>query len=329
VTKAITIASALTVALLSSVSYAAEMPKSCADDPRQRCVAYKEGQIVTLTISPGATMTVSLPPDEVVFALGSSDNSIISGEGQADRVVAGPQVTSDGNLQVSVPGDQTNPSGFIMVKALRHLEPQPYHVIGRWINPVTGRPEYRHHAFELKTVPGGPEQPESFYTVTFSDPIASRIKREARMREVQQQREAMETADRLKQVQISTLQNNRSYDGQGNDSDRTALAPSAPPGLDAMWDDGQRTFLRYPGNRSVPMAYQVLPNGTEAIIGQSTVIDPATKGSLLILHSVVPMMRLRDGDSVLCITNKAYDPVGRNTGTGTVDPGVVRETKGS
>jgi type IV secretion system protein VirB9 len=328
-TKTISIASALAVILLSSVSHAAETPKSCGEDPRVRCIAYKERQVVTLTLSPGATMTINLPPDETVYSLGASDNGIITGDGQTDRVAAGAQTTADPNLQVTVPGDAANPSGIVMVKALRHLEPQPYHVIGRWINPVTGKPVLRPHTFELRTIPGGPTQDDTFFTVAFSDPIAEKIKRDAKRHEAQEQRAVQEAADRLTQVQVSTLQRNIAYDGQGTDADRVALAPTSPAGLDAMWDDGQRTFLRYPGNRAVPMAYQVLADGAEAVIGQSTVVDPATHGSLLIIHGVVPMMRLRSGESVLCITNRAYDPVGRNTGTGTVDPGVVREMRGS
>ena len=70
-------------------------------------------------------------------------------------------------------------------------------------------------------------------------------------RKAQEQRAVREAADRLAQVQISTLQRNIAYDGQGTEADRAALAPAAPAGLDAMWDDGQRTFLRYPGNRAV------------------------------------------------------------------------------
>jgi type IV secretion system protein VirB9 len=332
VTTNIAIRSTLAVVLLMSVPHrvhSAETPVSCGEDPRQRCIAYKPGQIINLMLSPGATMTIELPPDEVVFSLGASDNGIITGEGQAERVAAGAQTTTDPNLLVSVPGDVTNPSGFIMMKALRHLEPQPYHVIGRWTNPVTGKLEYRHHSFELRTIPGGPEQADAFYTVVFSDPVAEKVRRDAKRREAQEQRAVREAADRLAQVQISTLQRNIAYDGQGTEVDRAALAPAAPAGLDAMWDDGQRTFLRYPGNRAVAVAYQVLADGTEAVIGQSTVIDAATHGSLLIIHGVMPMMRLRSGESVLCITNRAYDPVGRNTGTGTVDPGVVRDARGS
>ena len=94
-----------------------------------------------------------------------------------------------------------------------------------------------------------------------------------------------------------------------------------------MWDDGQRTFLRYPGNRRVPHAWQVLPDGKEGVVGQTTTADPSNQGNLLIIEQVVSMLRLRDGDAVLCITNRAYDPVGHRTGTGTVDPGVVRQVR--
>src|SRR3954463_4530362 len=106
------------------------MPQPCGDDPRHRCIAYKQGQITTLLLSPGATMTIELPPNETVFFLGASDNSIIKGDGPTERVAAGAQTTTDPNLQTSVPGDAANPSGIVSIKALRHLEPQPYHVVG-------------------------------------------------------------------------------------------------------------------------------------------------------------------------------------------------------
>ena len=63
-------------------------------------------------------------------------------------------------------------------------------------------------------------------------------------------------------------------------------------------------------------------------MGQTTTADPSNQGNLLIIEQVVSMLRLRDGDAVLCITNRAYDAAGRNLGTGTVDPGVLRQTRG-
>jgi type IV secretion system protein VirB9 len=328
---------ALALVLMASTAISAELPKPCGPDPRTRCVAFDPSQIISLPLVPGATATIQLPDNEVVFSIGTSDNDIISGKPAAERVAVGQSSTSDPNLQVSVPGNDSNPTKFLLIKALRHLEPQPFVVIGIWTNSVTGKQEYRRHTFELSTQPGGPQAPDAFFSVHFSsDPIAEKIQREADRKERQKiwqekqaKIEAQAVADRLTQVQQSVLARNTAYDGQSTDADRAALAPTAPTGLDAMWDDGQRTYLRYPGNRPVPLAYQVMPDGSESVIGQSTVVDSATKGSLLIIHSVVPMLRLRDGNSILCITNKAYDPVGHRTGTGTVDPGIVREVRGT
>ena len=339
--QARTALAALTLTLLSSASFAAEMPKPCGPDPRERCIAYKQGQIVIVVLTPGKAATIQLPEGETVYSLVASDNDIIKGQAPADRVASGANTTDDPNLESTVPGDENSPTGFVMLKAKRELVPQPYTVIGKWTHPVTGKTVLRNHTFELHTtvtandgavqvgVSGDPAAENvGFYTLTFSDPVAQREIRKAKAQKLQEEQEASMVADRLQQVQTSTLRRNIAYDGQGTEADRVALAPSAPPGLDAMWDDGQRTFLRYPGNRGSPIAYEVLPNGTEARLGQNVVVDPATRGSILILHRVVPMLRLRDGDNVLCITNNAYDPVGTNPGTGTSDPGVFRDVKG-
>jgi type IV secretion system protein VirB9 len=337
-----TASAALALTLMSSVSFAAEMPKQCGSDPRERCIDYRPGQIVTVILYPGMSTTIELPEGETVFFLGASDNSVITSEQAAPRKGVSAETTGDPNLETSVPGGD-NPGRFVMLKAKRELAAQPFVVIGTWTHPVTGQKIHRRHIFELhtKTRPrpnGGMVQvgletsPEissdAFFSVVFSDPVARREIRNAERAKALAEEEARTVSDRLDQIQTSTLKRNIYYLGQGTDQDKVALAPSAPPGLDAIWDDGQRTHLRYPGNRGSPRVYQVLPDGTEATIGQNTVFDPDTNGSLVIVHQVVPMMRIRDGDSVLCITNMAYDPVGHNPGTGTVDPGIVRDVRG-
>lgn len=332
---------ALFLSLLSSASFAAEMPKPCGSDPRERCISYNPGQIVTVVLIPGQTMTIELPEGEKAFSLGASDNDIIRGQGQADRISVNGNTTGDPNLESFVPGDEESPTGFVLLKAKRQLEPQSFVIIGQWTHPVTNKPVLRNHVFELHTtsvsgnglaqvgMAGSPGIEEGgFYSLKFSDPVARREVLKAEKEKMRREEEERTVSDRLKQVQISTLRRNVVYDAQGTEADRLALAPTAPPGLDAMWDDGQRTFLRYPGNRGSPRAYQILGDGTQATIGQNVVFDPATNGSILIIHKVVQMLRLRDGDNVLCITNNAYDPVGGNSGTGTVDPGIVRDVKG-
>lgn len=125
---------------------------------------------------------------------------------------------------------------------------------------------------------------------------------------------------------------NAGYRGLGTERDRGALAPSSGGREPAMWDDGHRTYLRYAGNRRVPMVYQVLPDGREGLVGQSADPDPTTRGTLVTLHGVFqnasgtgPALRLRDGKAVLCVFNDDPDRTGRNPGTRTVSPDVVRE----
>jgi type IV secretion system protein VirB9 len=43
--------------------------------------------------------------------------------------------------------------------------------------------------------------------------------------------------------------------------------------------------------------------------------------------AVARQWRLRDGNTVLCIFNEAYDAIGDNPGTGTISPDVDRVTK--
>jgi type IV secretion system protein VirB9 len=331
--KASLIGTTVALSLMASTAMSAETPQPCGSDPRTRCIAYNTKQIVSLFLVPGATATIELPDNELAYSIVPSDNDIITGKSATDRAMIGPSTTADPNIKITVPGEKAG-SKIVQVQALRHLEPQPFTITGVWKNPVTGKQEERVHIFELSTVPGGPQAPDVFYNLIFSDPVAGKIVRDAERKErqkiwqeKQEKLQAQAVADRLTQVQQSVLARNTAYDGQGTDADRIALAPTATAGLDAMWDDGQRTYLRYPGNRAVPLAYQVMPDGSESIIGQNTVVDSATKGSLLIIHKVVQMLRLRDGNSVLCITNNAYDPVGHRTGTGTVDPGVVRQVR--
>ena len=317
---------AMVLALMASTALSAELPVPCGPDPRKRCIAYKEDQIVLLPLSKGATLLVNLPENETVFYTGTSDNSIITGKPPVERVGVGENTTADPFLEITVPGDKDNPSQFFAIKAKQELEAQPLSIIGIWTNPVTNKQEYRAHSFEIVTQAGGPSAPDALFQVSFSDPVSERLIRQDKRNKRQAEIEAETVAARLSQVEQSVLKLNLAYDAQGLETDR-AIAPSSVPGFDGMWDDGERTFLRYPGNRNPPTAYEVLADGSEAILSQNTVVDSATKGSLLIINKVVPMMRLRSGTSVLCITNNAYDPVGRRTGTGTVDPGIVREVR--
>ncbi|MBB5696052.1 TrbG/VirB9 family P-type conjugative transfer protein [Muricoccus pecuniae] len=340
--RALTLALGATLSLPGPV-LAAETPAPCGPDPRERCVAFSPGQIVRIYAAPGATLAIELPAAERVAFVGTSDNQLLQGGEAVERVAAGGDgsSTADPNLMTSVPRTDGATGNFVMIKPLRHLEPQPFTVLAWWVNPTNQARELRRHTFELRTRPGEltEDVPDTFFAVRFSDPVGERIVAEAERRAVQKEaserwaaqraeREQRAAAARLVQAAaLGTTRQNTAYDGQGTATDRTALAPAPSATAPAIWDDGQRTYLRYPGNRRPPMPYQVLADGTEAVVGQSTNPDPTTNGNILVLHGVFPMLRLRDGDNVLCIVNRAYDPTGQNPGTGTVSPDVLRVSR--
>jgi type IV secretion system protein VirB9 len=90
-----------------------------------------------------------------------------------------------------------------------------------------------------------------------------------------------------------------------------------------VFDNGFSTVFRFPGNVRVPSLFVINPDGKEATANY------AVKGDLVQTESVARQWRLRDGDTVLCIFNRGYDPVGENPQTGTTSPNVQRVTKGS
>lgn len=330
-----------TMAALAMTAHAraADVPKPCGSDPRERCVAYQPGQIVSLIAAPGAALTIELPSAERVYFVGKSDNALVSPSNGGPGLVsaATDDTSADGDLLVTVPKADNATGNMVMVRPQQHLAPQPLTILAWWTHPGTGERSIRRHTFEIRTRPGDltADTPDTFYAVRFTDPVGDRAVREQKAKEAAEaarahraKRDAELAADRLRQTaSLQTVRENRAYDGQGTAADRAALAPAGTATLPAIWDDGQRTFLRYPGNRRPPMPYQVFPDGTEALVGQSTDTDPPTNGNVLVLHGVFPMIRLRDGSNVLCIVNRGYDPVGRNPGTGTVSPDVLRVSR--
>jgi type IV secretion system protein VirB9 len=97
----------------------------------------------------------------------------------------------------------------------------------------------------------------------------------------------------------------------------SALQPSE------VSDNGRFTLLRFPANQPLPALYQVDGDGTESLVPFDV------RGEFVVIHAVVPQLRLRRGREVLCIYNEAYEPYGRNPGTGTSAADVERTDKGS
>jgi type IV secretion system protein VirB9 len=86
-------------------------------------------------------------------------------------------------------------------------------------------------------------------------------------------------------------------------------------------DNGRFTLLRFAANQPLPALYEVDPGGTASLARFDV------RGEFVVVHAVVPQLRLRRGREVLCIYNEAYDPYGTQPATGTAAVDVERTDK--
>ena len=111
---------------------------------------------------------------------------------------------------------------------------------------------------------------------------------------------------------------NFSYVLQGATSSDWTLLPSR-----RVSDNGTDTHFFFPGNMRVPIIYAVSPDGKEALADYT--FDSTT--GVASVHQLARAFHLRDGDSLLCVFNKAFDPIGISRTTGTISAGVERVLK--
>lgn len=94
----------------------------------------------------------------------------------------------------------------------------------------------------------------------------------------------------------------------------------------SVCDDGQSTFLTFPGNMPVPAITIDGPDGKPMVPMQN--FD--STGSYQVIHQVARHLYLRIGDALDCIWKTGQiNPVGYNSGTHTSNPEVVRTLRGS
>ena len=86
-------------------------------------------------------------------------------------------------------------------------------------------------------------------------------------------------------------------------------------------DNGEFTVMRFPGRQEIPAIFGVNQDGSEAII------DYDVREDYVVIHGIYKQMRLRKGQSVLCIANNAPIGTGRLDRTGTVSPIIERTVK--
>ena len=90
------------------------------------------------------------------------------------------------------------------------------------------------------------------------------------------------------------------------------LAPSE------ISDNGTSTVLRFPNRQAIPAIFKVLPDGQEATVAYDV------RGDFVVIHDVLPELRLRRGNLLACIKNSSFERYGPTIGTGTTSDAVIR-----
>ncbi|ACB33137.1 Conjugal transfer protein TrbG/VirB9/CagX [Leptothrix cholodnii SP-6] len=88
-----------------------------------------------------------------------------------------------------------------------------------------------------------------------------------------------------------------------------------------VFDDGRFTYLKFPGQREVPAAFQVLGDGSEALV------NTRMEGDLMVIDRVARRFVLRAGSAVVGLWNEGFDLDSPSSGSGTTVPGVSRALK--
>ena len=272
---------------------AEEDPQPSRYDPRMRYVAYNPGQIVRLSTGVGATLVVGFAPTETVTAVAVTDSKDLA----------------------------ASPRGhYLFFKSKQALPLQPVIVL------TTSDRGVRRYVFDIVTRPAsdlGPDAPDVYYSVQFTYPADDAAARRAAVlaeeAKEQAQAEAQEAEYQLQLAHQEMEQavrdpfagpRNWHYVAQGD----TSIEPFE------VFDNGYSTIFRFPPNVRIPSVFVINPDGKEATPNY------AVKGDVLQVDSVARGWRLRDGETVLCIWNRAYNPVGLNPGTNTNTPKVERVT---
>jgi type IV secretion system protein VirB9 len=171
---------------------------------------------------------------------------------------------------------------------------------------------FRLYTFQLQVKEGDTAEgtPDTMFRIRFAYPAEEAAAKRAAATKAWRERQERQVQARLATAKSLAAPNWR-YVAQG---DRN-LVPAE------TWDDGQSTFLRFTGNVRIPAVYVINPDGKEALV------DYSVEAGLVTIHQTAPQFRLRDGDTVLAVFNRAWDPLGSNPGTGTTTPAVTRELR--
>ena len=269
---------------------AEQAPKSGGFDPRVQLVAYNPLDVVRIVGSPTNSTQITFGTNEEITQVAIGDAEGWLAQPAANMLFLKPTERRPAtNAQVVT----RRPDGSLRSYQLRLVaEPNGE---GTGAAMASARDE---------TVGG------AMYAVHFRYPQDERAERAARRTRAAERVLERDAQARLAGAWAEGPRNWR-YVAQGSG----ALEPAE------VSDNGRQTAFRFPGSRRVPAIYAVAPDGSEAIV-------PATMaGDTAVVQTTAPAFVLRDGQEVLRVVNRGFDPAGRDPGTGTGTPGLTRSVR--
>lgn len=203
------------------------------------------------------------------------------------------------------------PTGNILfIKPKEHAGPT------NLIVATTYRGETRNYQFELVARGGGitAASRDTFFQVRFRYP-AQEAAKAAQLAEAARARQlaALEQGAVTMALDHGVIEGprNTKYTVQGS----SEIQPSE------ISDNGQFTVMRFPNHRELPAIFTVGPDGKEALVPYDV------RDDWVVVHLIAKELRLRRGNTVLCVYNEGPATYGVDYHTNTASPDVNRTMK--
>lgn len=284
------------LALLPAFANAEIVPQKSPYDSRMRVIEYNRMDVVKLATFYGVSTHIEFGEDEVIKDVAIGDDQAWNVVPRGNHLFIKPRAKkADTNVTVVTDKRVYN---FALVVQPRSLKDS-----SAW------------------------KDPNLVYGVTFRYPEQEAAKLAAeqaeKARAIAEKRRLEQVKDKLAkatkdgdssvdQVKSSEVQN-YNYWMAGS----TEISPTSAR------DDGRFTYLSFSNNRDMPAVYSVNAFGAESLINTNV------EGNTIIIHRVVPKLRLRKGNAVVCIRNDGFvEDGGKDNTVGTIAPDVERVIKG-
>lgn len=286
--------------LISTPALALQIPSAGSNPDSHMCsVPFNPNDMVRVTAGAGDNVTIIFGKDERVGYVGLSDSEHMKFAEARDG----------GNILYFKATTQMTEQPISVRTLKQDGTPRDYEI--QWVasDPILHPPQQKVATAGAVTADEIPVATPCYvirYTYAADDAAAKAASwRIAAAKKKQEQDEIA-----LRQQQELAARN-YAYVGIGDAS----LSPGE------IFDDGFTTQMHFPGNTSLPIILVVDRDGKETQPAGFTTED----NGIVKLHGVYSLIRLRDGDHVLCMINRRYTQTGDNPGTGTIDPGITRE----